>query len=493
MFRQIAKTGRKGNTFLFILELFLVQNNFCKNTCLTLNTNMRHLIAIISIGICMLSACKKDIQFTEDHLDFSKDTVLFDTVFTTVGSTTKQLKIYNYNKQPINIEEVELMGGETSPFRLNLDGIPADYFENVEVPAEDSLFMFVEVTLEVNNATNPLVISDSIRFKTNGVNQYVNLDVWGQDAYFHVDELVSGTWANDKPHVLYNVVACGYPGLDSNQNLTIPAGTQVFCHKNSILVVYKSSIDIQGTLDNEVVFQGDRLESFYDDVSGQWWGIRLIESNYSTIDYAVIKNGSVGLQVDSTQAPQTLLLTNTIIDNHDFFGLNVNAGANITVENCILGDAGIASSYLFAGGEYHFTHNSIVNYWSGSRAGPGLIIKNYFEVENVLYCRQIVNSDFSNNVVYGGIDKEFEVDTLACSVNMTFDSNYFKRDEPYTYISYDGTIWSGDPLFMDVYAKDFQLQSNSPLIDQGISTTVITDLYGNNRSLPDIGAIEYQP
>ena len=103
---------------------------------------------------------------------------------------------------------------------------------------------------------------------------------------------------NDKPHVLYNTVAVGFPGLDSNKNLTIPAGTQIYCHKNSQLIVYKSSIDIQGTNGNEVVFQGDRLESFYDDVSGQWWGIRLIEANTSNIDYAIIKNGSVGLQVD---------------------------------------------------------------------------------------------------------------------------------------------------------------------------------------------------
>lgn len=455
--------------------------------------NKMKVAPIILIGLFVFfAACKKDIQFTEDHLDFSTDTVLFDTVFTTIGSTTKKFKVYNYNNQPINIEEVELMGGESSPFRLNFDGVPGDYFENIEIPAEDSLYMFVEVTLEVNNATNPLVISDSIRFKTNGTNQYVNLDVWGQDAYFHVDELVSGVWANDKPHVLYNVVACGYPGLDSNQTLTIPGGTQVYCHKNSILVVYKSSIDIQGSFGNEVVFEGDRLESFYDDVSGQWWGIRLIESNFSTIDYAIIKNGSVGLQVDSTQSMQTLALTNSIIDNHDFFGLNVNAGANITVENCILGDAGIASAYLFAGGEYHFTHNSIVNYWSGSRAGPSLLVKNYFEVENVVYCREIVNSEFTNNVIYGGIDKEYEVDTLPCAlVDMTFSANYFKRDEIYDYPAYAGTLWSGDPLFVDAFAKDYHLQSASPLIDQGVATTVVTDLEGNARTLPDLGCYEY--
>ncbi|MEO9531225.1 MAG: right-handed parallel beta-helix repeat-containing protein [Crocinitomicaceae bacterium] len=453
---------------------------------------MKYLIIFIAVVFIGITSCKKDISFTKDHLDFSADTVLFDTVFTTVGSTTKRLKIYNRNNQPIVIDQIQLMGGENSPFRINVDGVSGDYFESIEIPANDSLYTFVEVTLEVNNGTNPLIISDSVRFLTNGLNQYVNLDVWGQDAYFHADELVSGVWANDKPHVLYNTVACGFPGLDSNLNLTIPAGTQIYCHKNAQLIVYKSSIDIQGSYGNEVVFQGDRLESFYDDVSGQWWGIRLIEANYSQINYAVIKNGSVGLQVDSTQDASTLLLENSIIDNNDFFGLNVNAGANVTVNNCLIGDAGICSVYLFAGGEYHFTHNSIVNYWAGSRSGPALGIKNYFEVENVTYCRQILNSTFENNVAFGSIDKEYDLDTLDCGVDITFGPNYFKRDEAYTYPGYPVSIqWAGDPLFTDVTMRDFHLLQGSPLIDAGVSTFVLSDIEGNARTLPDLGCYEF--
>src|SRR5690606_17095736 len=169
---------------------------------------MHKLLLILGLAVFGITSCKKDIQFTKDHLDFSHDTLLFDTIFTTVGSTTKWLRVFNHNKQPIKIDEIELMGGSSSPFRINVDGIPTDAIQNVEIPGEDSIFVFVEVTLAVNNQSNPLVISDSIRFRTNGVDQYVNLDVWGQDAYFHVNELVEGTWMNDKPHVLYGTVAC---------------------------------------------------------------------------------------------------------------------------------------------------------------------------------------------------------------------------------------------------------------------------------------------
>lgn len=454
-------------------------------------------LLLIPILMILFTACKKDIQFTQDHLDFSKDTVLFDTVFTTVGSTTKRLKVYNYNSQPIYIEAIQLMGGASSPFRINVDGVPADYLENIEIPAEDSIFIFVEVTLEVNNQTNPLVISDSIRFRTNGLDQYVNLDVWGQDAYFHVNEVVEGTWMADKPHVLYGIVACGYPGIDSNKCLTIEAGTQVHGHKNSQLIIYKSCLDIQGALDNEVVFQGDRLESFYDDVSGQWWGIRLIEANTSTINYAVIKNGSVGLQVDSTQTATTLNMTNTIVTNHDFFAFNVNAGSIINATNCLFGDAGLIGTYLFAGGEYHFDNCNFVNYWPGGRGGPALAIRNYFEVEGTTYIRDVPNSEFHNCIAYGTIDKEFDVDTLdATTFNIVFTNNYWKRDEPYTYPAYGPEhIWSGNPLFYDVSSRDFRLMDNaSPLVDAGNGVyNPGQDILGNIVTNPDIGCYEYVP
>lgn len=459
------------------------------------------LIAISFLFVWGLNSCKKDLIFSKNHLEFSQDTVLFDTVFTTIGSTTKFFKIYNNNSLPLTVDEVQLMGGSSSPFRINVDGVPADEFEGIEIPANDSLFVFVEVTLNVNGANLPLVVEDSIRFQTNGLNQYVNLDVWGQDAYFHVNELTEGVWPNDKPHVLYGTVACGFPGLDSNKNLTLQAGTDVYCHKNSQLIIYKSSLDIEGTFMNEVNFQGDRLESFYDDQSGQWWGIRLIEAQQSSINYAIIRNGSVGLQVDSTLDATTLNLTNTIIDNHDFFGFNVNAGANVQVENCIFGSAGICSVYLFAGGEYDFKHCNFVNYWTGSRAGPAFAMANTWEFEGTQLCRDVVNSNFSNCVAYGNIDLEWQVDTASCmgaDVNFEVHNCLLKRiDETYDYSNYFDVIWNQDPGFISTMANDFDFhyEASSPLHQAGNALVPdysnFSDLEGVSRTPQvDIGCYE---
>lgn len=455
-------------------------------------------ILIFTILSVLNFSCKKTLNYSKDNLSFSADTVLFDTVFTTIGSTTKRFKIYNKDNSIINIEEIELMGGANSPFRINIDGESGIIFSDIEINKNDSLFAFVEVTLEVNNISNPLVISDSIRFKTNGENQYVNLDVWGQDAYFHVNEVVSDLdpWLNDKPHVLYGVVAVGYPGIDSNLTLTIPAGTDVYGHKNSILYVYKSTLNVQGQLNNEVTFQGDRLESFYDDISGQWRGVWLSQAKNCNIDYAVIKNGAVGLQVDTTSALSTLQLTNSIISNNDFYNLFLVASPFVVAENCIFGDAGVISAYSFAGGNISFVNCDFVNYWSGARGGPSLAFKNWFEDASGNVYEQDLIVNMSNCVVYGNALDEFIIDSLA-NGSVLFDVNIdyclLTKEEIYGYSYLTNIIWNQNPMFVDVEFRDFHVELGSPLIDAGgilNQTALSIDGVARNSS-PDIGAYEY--
>lgn len=304
-------------------------------------------IVLISVlGAVSLSSCKKTVNFSDGNLSFSKDTVLFDTVFTTIGSTTQQFKFYNNDSRTVNVEEIELIGGDNSPFRINVDGVSGTNFENIEVEGNDSLFVFVEVTLEVNNTTNPMVIEDSIRFRTNGVDQYVNLAVWGQDMYFHNNQYVVGTWANDKPHLIYGTAA-----IDENTSLTIPAGTQVYLHKNGRLLNYKGTLNIEGTLGNEVTFQGDRLESLYDNVSGQYYGIQMYYAKESKINYCNIKNGAIGVDVinqDPGNVDYTLRITNSKIINCEFMGLRFSSSSRGIAENCVVAKHGLYAVGVFA-------------------------------------------------------------------------------------------------------------------------------------------------
>ncbi len=60
---------------------------------------MRRLLIIFTslIIIIFWSSCKNDFNFelSSGNLSFSKDTVYLDTIFTNIGSSTYNLKVYN--------------------------------------------------------------------------------------------------------------------------------------------------------------------------------------------------------------------------------------------------------------------------------------------------------------------------------------------------------------------------------------------------------------
>ncbi len=438
------------------------------------------------------TGCSKKNFFSKDNLTFSVDTLVFDTVFTTIGSTTKSFKIYNPESKTVQIDEVELMGGENSPFRMNLDGLIGHNFSNIRIEGNDSLFVFVEVTLNVNNQNSPLIIEDSIRFQTNGKDQYVKLAVWGQDAYFHYKDLNEGIWPNDKPHVIY-----GYAAVDSAKSLTIQAGTQVHLHKNSLLYVYKSTLNIQGTLGNEVVFQGDRLEQDYQEVTGQYYGIYFQQAKPSTIDYAILKNGTSGVHLyseDPSNTGYTLTMTNTVIQNEARYGVFIYSGAKVKAENCIISKNGTHALLVLEGGDFNFNHCNLLGY--GSSQNPAVGISNFYTNYQTATTNvgSINEGVLYNCVLTGNLATELAIDTIQMSgVNLNFDFKncLIKSETIQTDAFYQNIFWNNNPLFTDPTIYDFSFSINSILHGNGIASPVVTDILGNPRNNPpDIGAIE---
>lgn len=439
-----------------------------------------------------LISCKKKGLLSKKNLEFSIDTLVFDTVFTTIGSTTQQFKIYNREKKTVNIEEIELMGGENSPFRINVDGIKGLKLNDLEILGEDSLYAFVEVTLNINGETLPMIVEDSIRFRTNGVDQFVKLAVWGQDAYFHYKDLNEGVWPNDKPHVIY-----GYAAVDSAKTLTIQSGTQIFMHKNSLLYVYKSTLNIQGSFGNEVVIQGDRLESDYDNVTGQFYGIYFHEAQESKIDYAIIKNGIAGVHLysaDSNNSGYTLEMTNTLIQNQARYGVFIYSGAKVKAENCIIVKNGTHSLLVLEGGDFNFNHCDLLGY--GSSANPAVGISNFYTnySTNTSNVGTINEGKLYNCIVTGNLETELAIDTIQMpGVNLNFDFRncLIKSKELHTDGFYQSIFWNGNPQFIDVMNNDFKFYPSSILNGNGFATPVVTDIFGNPRNNPpDIGSIE---
>ncbi len=442
--------------------------------------------------LSLTTSCGKINSLSKKHLSFSVDTLVFDTVFTTIGSTTQQFKIYNNDNKSVIIEEIELMGGSNSLFRMNVDGIALDMIKDTKLLGRDSLFAFVEVTLNTNGQTLPLIIEDSIRFRTNGVDQYIKLAVWGQDAYFHYKDLNEGIWPNDKPHVIY-----GYAAVDSSKTLTIPAGTQIHLHKNALLYVYKSSLHVEGTLGNEVVFKGDRLEQMYQDVEGQYYGIYFHEAKESTIDYAIIKNGTSGIHVYSNDASNpnyTLTLTNSKIFNHSRYGIFIYSGGKVKAENCIVSKCGTHALIILEGGDVNFNHCNLLGY--GNSQSPAVGISNFYNdyTNGVTNVGSINEGKFYNCIISGNLNSELAIDTIQMSVvslNFDFKNCLIRSEIIFQYTIFQNTLWNDNPLFEDTAQGDFLFTSNSTLNGNGLVSSVTNDILGSPRNNPpDIGAIE---
>jgi hypothetical protein len=333
----------------------------------------KYTLPFLLVFAVAISSCRKDHQIDDNpslKLEFSTDSIIFDTVFTTVGSITRYLKVYNRHDNALNISTIRLLGGTSSNYRINIDGTPGVQENDVTIAENDSLFLFVRVTIDPGNQNLPFVVSDEVLFITNGNEQSVVLAAWGQDAHYIIADKTIGnlrykivaaedsavTWPADKPYLVY-----GYAVVDSTGSLNIEAGAQIHFHNQSGLWVYKGgSLKVMGSKEKPVVFQQDRLEPYFRDLPGQWDRIWLNEGSIDNeINYAVIRNGFIGLQAETLQEPMgnQLLLTNTIIENMSGIGIlgryYAITGINNVVTNCgqlgVLLQGGMHFRQLFPG------------------------------------------------------------------------------------------------------------------------------------------------
>ncbi|MBK9319794.1 MAG: hypothetical protein IPM91_13960 [Bacteroidetes bacterium] len=150
-------------------------------------TIIKHLFFIILASI-LFHSCEKDELLTDAGArpNFSTDTIMFDTVFVSIGSVTKNFRVYNPYDKTMKISSIRLAGGAGSLYRMNVNGLPGKSFTDVEIRGGDSIWIFVEVTINPNNQLLPYVVQDSIIFETNGNQQDIDLVAWGQNAHFFV-------------------------------------------------------------------------------------------------------------------------------------------------------------------------------------------------------------------------------------------------------------------------------------------------------------------
>jgi hypothetical protein len=481
---------------------------------------MRRLIScipcVLLLGLLALSfgSCREE-GFDRDpglRLSFSADTLIFDTVFTTIGSSTRSFMVYNRHNRRVNISSIRLAGQEASFFRINADGASGRTLHDIEIGAGDSLFVFVEVTIDPVNQQLPLIITDSVVFHMNNNIQDVKLVAWGQDAHFiHPNYQLPGSdfsyhlidedthWTAELPYVIYGLAV-----IAPDISLHMEAGARVHFHNNSSMVFLGgSSLKINGTAEDPVHIQGDRLESFYREIPGQWGRIWFTATSMGhEINYAIIKNGTVGLHIDSigSLTAPSLIVRNSIIKNMSMAGL-LAQGSHVRAENLLVANCGEHALVLALGGNYHFNHCTFANYYNlpnhPARRTSSVVLNNYYEdAEGIVRLRPFENVFFGNSIIYGSLQNELYLDFFeGTQEDYTFDHCMIRSELDASGSGFINVMRNQDPLFNDIREQDYRLRENSPAIGMGnpdLSLQVPFDLLGNSRALrSDIGALQY--
>lgn len=497
--------------------------------------------------IIALSSCRNDFEYlpSTGNLEFSKDTVYLDTVFTNIGSSTYTLKVYNRSSENISIPSVRLGQGESSRYRLNVNGRAGKVFSNVEILAKDSIFVFIETTIDINSFPGNLqfLYTDAIEFDSGSNLQKVELVTLVQDAVFlypdrfedgTIETLLLGvdgdgneiriegfflddnhlTFTNEKPYVIY-----GYAAVPSNKTLTVEAGARVHFHEASgIIVANQGTIKANGALstnpelmENEIIFQGDRLEPAFSEIPGQWGTIWLTAgSTGHEFNHTTIKNGVVGILMDSNDGSSnpTLTLKNTQIYNSSNVGLLARTGF-VDGENVVISNSGQASLYLSLGGKYNFRHSTFANYWNRSfRNFPAVVIDNSLQISNTeVLIADLEEATFSNCIIYGSESREFFLNKVeGAAFNFEFKNSLLKFEDPQGQFTdnplfdfsntthYQNNVFNQNPEFLAPLQNKLNISNESGangIGDPATTQLVPFDLLGTPRGTPsDAGAYE---
>ncbi len=489
------------------------------------------ILIMLLIGISAIFSSCRDNIFTNDpsdKLEFSLDTVQFDTIFTGIGSTTKYLVVRNSNpNKSINIDRIYIAKGSASKYRLNVDGYQVGQgnykIANYSLAPGDSMFIFVEVT--INPGIDNLVEQDSIIFESNGNSQDVDLVAFGQNVTLLNGRMITQdtTWNADKPVLIYNSAM-----IDSLVTLTVMPGTKVYFHNKSSLFV-KGTIKSLGEIGNRVTFTGDRLEEYYRYTQGQWGsyvqdevgntigiygGIHLLAgSRYNELNNTDITNALIGVQVDSCVTPgiPSLKMKNTNIENTKIAGLYA-LGAHIEAENCVFANSAQYTVVCWIGGQYSFKHCTMANYSSGVRQTPQVSLNNYYQYRDAngivqTSYRDLTDAYFGNCIIYGFNSSEIGFDFVeGASANFMFDNCLIKYETPNELLQwapgrFSDNIFNQDPLFKSLTKPYlYSIIDISPAKDAAkisIAETCQFDHDGTDRIMsdqkPDIGAYEHTP
>lgn len=455
--------------------------------------------------VMAVSCNKDDISFDapSQELSFSRDTVFCDTVYHQVRSETYAVKVYNNEDRDILIPRIHLEKGATSLYKINVDGKPGYDFKDVPLRKKDSLYIFVEIAPE---ASGPEAIAeDKVLFQIPAGQQQVVLFSVVQDAEFFIKTptnpniITSNTsWTSSKAKIIYGDLT-----IDQNTVLNIQQGTKVYFHKNSgMKVLSGATLNINGTLADNVTLRGDRNDPAYDTIPKNWNSIKMNAGSTLNMNYARLFGGTRGLELKQTNAT----INNSFIHTFQEYGI-YSVASTVNAKNMVMNNCGESAIGIFKGGTHNLTHCTIANYSDllHSYNRNGLYASNEWTNESGTKEQGALILNVRNSIVYSDRDNSVSFEqTPGQLFNFTLQNCLIK---------YSGTSEAGfnfdtnanviqslknqDPTFVNYFAAKMNLRvkPNSPAIGKGSTTvaaTAPTDIANVSRtSNPTLGAYQY--
>ena len=427
---------------------------------------------VLAIG-SLLTACSDDDTFSTDRsnvLSFSVDTVMIDTLFSTVPSSTYGFWVRNNSSDGIRIQNVRLERGSQSGFRVNVDGTfldPVAY--NLEVRKGDSLAVFVEVTTSETGKLEPQLIEDNLLFTLeSGVVQKMNLRTWSWDA-----EKISllrinadTTIESSRPIIVYDSIV-----VDSGAVLRLQ-NTQMFFHDGAQMIV-RGSLQADSCL-----FRGDRLDYMfdylpYDRISGQWKGIHLYASSKGNLLIDTeIRNPEYGIICDSASIDDAyrLRMLRCIVHNCKGAGVELNQTYAL-LENCQLTNT-LGDCLKVSGGHAEIQYCTIAQFYPFSaNRGAALYLTNQYAPLERFICEGSIITGYEDDVVMGSQKGDM-------AFNYSFNNCLLRTPKVDDAEHYNNIIWEsmndsiqGTKHFVTIDEEnlyyDFHLVPESPAVGLG--------------------------
>jgi hypothetical protein len=484
----------------------------------------RNLLPLLILSIILLLySCQRDdyYQGSDVEITFSQDTLRFDTVFTSIGSSTRWIKVFNPKDQPIKVD-VQLKNISNTHFRINADGFKGPLIKDIEINSKDSIYIFVEVTVDPNQplSNSPFVIEDQIEVTVNGNIFIAYLEAWGQNANYIPSKNSKGkvsilsckmgteVWNDPKPYVIYGILY-----IDSC-TVKLPKSTKIYVHggivrdENSIyndglIVVLKNGkIISEGTAEAPVIIQGDRLEEEFSDVKSQWVGILFWhESKQNLLQHTHIKNSIIGIRADSLSE---VSLKGCKITNTGGPGI-IGRYATIYGENCLLYGNSSYGLQLTYGGNYTFNYCTVGSYEGQNEA---VILTDFYCSD--IFCSQGIklnklNASFTNCIFVGSDQDEvglnqanednsqFNYSFTNCIVKIKDlllpknHPNFLENCQNCTQLK------NTDKLFLKRNDDDYRLDTMSVALGKAkFINNVTNDILNKQRKpIPDLGCYEF--